>query len=91
MGRPIYSFEFTQSGNHMIVDACVPVAVGHRIFELVRSAAQADRASIASQRPKLKLAKEPELQFRSLDMPKPPKAKNVANRSKKQPTAKGPK
>jgi hypothetical protein len=91
MGRPIYSFEFTQAGSHMIVDACVPVAVGHRIFELGRSAAQADRASIASQRPKLKLAKEPELQVRSLDMPKVPKAGNVAKKQKTSPTAKAPK
>ncbi len=91
MGRPSYSFEFTQSGNHMIVDACVPVAVGHRIFELVQLAAQTDRAPIASERPKLSLAKEPEFQLRSLEMPKVPKANNAAKKRKTPPTAKAPK
>jgi hypothetical protein len=91
MGRPIYSFEFTQSGKHMIVDACVPVAVGHRIFELVQSSAQADRAPIASRKPKLKLAEKPEFQLRSLDMPRGARAKSVAKRPKKPPVANAPK
>jgi hypothetical protein len=69
MDRPIYSFEFVQSGKNMIVDACVPLEIGHEIFRLVAAAAKADRAPIATKRPTLKLTRPPEMVLRSLDIP----------------------
>jgi hypothetical protein len=31
MERPAYSFDITQSGDNVVIDACVPVAVGVKI------------------------------------------------------------
>jgi hypothetical protein len=75
MGRPTYSFEFTQSGINMIVDACVPIAVGWKMFEVLQSAADADRASIAVKKPPMTLAKEPEFQVRSVTALAVPRSK----------------
>jgi hypothetical protein len=85
MDRPLYSFEFTQSGKNMIVDACVPLAVGHKMFQVLQSAADADRASIAVKRPRTKLAKDPELQIRSVTEPTAPqisKSRKVTPKTK---------
>jgi hypothetical protein len=70
MDRPIYSFEFTQSGKNMIVDACVPLAIGHEIFRLVTAAAKAHRVPIASKRT-IQVPKDPEFQLRSATRSKP--------------------
>jgi hypothetical protein len=93
MGRPTYSFEFTQSGINMIVDACVPIAVGWKMFEVLQSAADADRASIAVKKPPMTLAKEPEFKVRSVTAPAAPqrsKASKLAPKAGKQRTTKTP-
>lgn len=65
MARPLYSFELVQSGQQVVVDACVPLSVGYKIFQLISTAAQADRATIATKRPPLKLD-NPQLVLRSV-------------------------
>jgi hypothetical protein len=74
MDRPIYSFEFVQSGKNMIVDACVPLELGHEIFRLVAAAAKADRAPVASKRT-VKIPKDPEFRVRSVARKAPQRSK----------------
>lgn len=69
MGHPIYSFEFTKCGNNMLVDACVPFEHGLEFLQLMQTKAKADGATIAPKRPPMKLAKDPELQIRSVTPP----------------------
>jgi hypothetical protein len=69
MGRPIYSFEFTQSGNNMLIDACVPLARGSEFLQLMQARAKSDGATIAHKRSAMKLAKDPEFQVRSITPP----------------------
>jgi hypothetical protein len=85
MNRPLYSFELVQSGQNVVVDACVPLGVGHRIFQMITAAAKADRAPIATKRPpQLKLAKNPELVLRSVpSLPTKPAPKVAKRRTRK--------
>ena len=71
MPRPLYSFELVQSGQHVVVDACVPLGVGHKIFQMIAAAATVDRAPIATKRPPNVLSRDPELVLRSVASTKP--------------------
>jgi hypothetical protein len=87
MNRPLYSFELVQSGQNVIVDACVPLGVGHRIFQLIATAAKVDRAPIATKRPShLKLAKNPEMVLRSVPLLAAKPAPKVAKRRTRKPS-----
>ena len=66
MDRPLYSFGMTQAGPNLIVDACAPFSVGCKIFKLISASAEADSAPIATKRPPIKLAREPEFSVRSV-------------------------
>jgi hypothetical protein len=35
MDRPLYSFNFVQSGHNVILDACLPVSVGFEVAQLI--------------------------------------------------------
>jgi hypothetical protein len=80
MNRPLYSFELVQSGQHVIVDACVPLGVGYKIFQLISTSAKADRAPIATKKPPLQLTKDPEMVLRSVPSQTTKPAQKVAKR-----------
>jgi hypothetical protein len=82
MNQPLYSFALSQSGSHMLVDACVPFGVGIKIFEVISAAAAADRVPVATKRPPNVPLLKPEFAVNSVTTRNPSK-KSVAKRTPK--------
>ena len=76
--RPLYSFQVTQHGRNLIIDACVPMARAQEFMNVLQERAGEDGATVLHKKSPFKLKKNPEFQIRSINPPwtksrKPPK------------------
>lgn len=76
----LFSFDFTQSGENLIVNACVPFSVGVDVFRMISEAASREKLPVHSK--KVHAPQNSTLTVRSLDSTTPRSGKVNGKRTK---------
>ncbi|WP_271612667.1 hypothetical protein [Bradyrhizobium sp. CCBAU 21362] len=82
----LFSFDFTQSGENLILNACVPFSVGVDVFRMISEAASREKLPVKTKR--VQAPQNASLTVRSLDVTTPKSGKVKGKRARSDSLAK---